>query len=282
MKKLSLCFFAFLIAFAPVVGAVDVNNGINDKIIVDGSPAITGEAVDAQLRLLEFVLATRLTVGQKYGFLRAIKSEAKQMDSEERTDFLESVSLVDSLNQLDVENQEEIRDMLKKEFDESSVESKGDPAADLYMSVLNEATSTVVKNKEFNVTKQAVFAFAEYIAFISNPDNPKWFNGKAIELIESRVKVCFSSLNEEEKETLENFHYAWYLIRAAWQNADASTRSKWLNNFKKLGLVSGNIPGVKDIKPALSVEIYGDLLDSATMSNIEPIEWSVGTKVKVW
>ena len=282
MKKISICLFALLIVFSSIANAADVNNGINDKVVVSGTPAITGQAVDCQLRLIEFALETRLTVNQKEIFLKAIKNEGATMDYEARTDFLEAVSLVDSLNKLDVEDQEEIRAMLKADFSKASNEVKGDPAAELYKYVLTDSNKTIVKQGELNVTKQAIEAFAEYLAFLADTNTPTWFNKKDVSVIETKVKIAYSTLNEEERETLENFHYTWFLVRAAWQGASQNLRSTWQKQFKSLGLKPANIPEVNSIKAALNVKIYGDLLDKATVDGVEPIEWSSNTKIRIW
>lgn len=282
MKKITLCLFALILSFTGISYAADVNNGINDSVVVSGTPAITGEAVDCQLRLIEFALETRLTISQKNTFLKAIKAEGITMDSEARADFLEAVSLVDSLNQLEVEDQEEIRAMLQEDFKKTSIETKGDPAADLYRYVLTDSNVSVIKIGEVNVTKQAVEAFAEYLAFLADTANPTWYNKRDIAIIETKVKTAYASLSDEERETLENFHYTWYLVRAAWQSASAAVRIAWQRQFKTVGIKPANVPSVNNIKAALNVKIYGDLLDKATIDGIEPIEWSPKTKIRVW
>lgn len=282
MKKIIICLFALLFVFSSIANAADVNNGINDKVVVAGTPAITGEAVDCQLRLIEFALETRLTVSQKNIFLKAIKDEGATMDYEARTDFLEAISLVDSLNKLDVEDQEEIRAMLKEDFGKASSETKGDPAAELYKYVLTDSNNSIVKQGELNVTKQAIEAFAEYLAFLADTKNPTWYNKKDIGIIETRVKIAYPSLTEEERETLENFHYTWFLVRAAWQGASQNLRATWQKQFMGIGLKPANIPEVNSIKAALNVKVYGDLLDKATIDGVEPIEWSSNTKIRIW
>ena len=64
MKKLSVMvlFIAFILScFAPVYSA-DINNGINDKYFGETNPVITGKSVDCQIRIMEFVVGTRMTV----------------------------------------------------------------------------------------------------------------------------------------------------------------------------------------------------------------------------
>lgn len=285
MKKIMLlCFSIFLCVLSfSVAKAADINNGLNDQVVVSGFPEITGEAVDGHIRIIEFILGTRMTLKQKEVFFEAIKNETASMEQEERENFIEVIELVKSLNLLDEADQESVRAMLEKEYVAGSIDLKDDPAARQFLMLQNDSQRPVVIQGTFNVTRQAIEAFAEYLAFISRPDNPIWPNEKAIDMIETRVKIAFASLEEEERLALESFHYSWYLMRASWQHTkDVNTKNSWKSDFASVGLRPGNIPDVKQIKKALSTDVYADMLDMATNNGIEPIEWSSDTKVRVW
>ena len=284
MKKFSvaLLFVTFLL-LAANVGAADINSGLNDEVIVAGDPPLTGYAFDCHIRILEFVLGTRMTVAQKGNFLEAVKKEYATMDKEDRENFLMVVELVDSLSQLDEEDQEPIRRDLEKDFQASAVELTDDAAAQQYAKLQNESFKLVVDQTDYNVTNQSVEALAEYLAFISQPDNPAWPDEKVNDAIKVRVKAGFASFNEEERNALDDFQLSWYLIRAAWQGTtDSAKKDAWRKKFAKLGLKAGEIPEVAKIKAAVSTDIYGDLLDTATRLGIEPLEWSASTSIKVW
>ncbi len=77
MKKIMLlCFSIFLCVLSfSVAKAADINNGLNDQVVVSGFPEITGEAVDGHIRIIEFILGTRMTLKQKEVFFEAIKNE---------------------------------------------------------------------------------------------------------------------------------------------------------------------------------------------------------------
>lgn len=286
MKKLNIMFLLFvfvLISFAPVFSA-DVNNGLNDKFIGETNPVITGNAVDCHIRVLEFVLGTRMTVAQKQVFVKAIIDETKNMDSDQVMDFLEVVGLADSLNKLNNTEAEPIRQLLLSDFEATvkALEGQNDLAANQYKKVKDNLSRTVVGDKETSVSRQSIEALAEYLAFVANTKNPIWPNDMAIEATAMRVRTAFNSYTKDEREALEDFQLTWYLVRAAWQNADSNQKIAWQKEFDKLGLKPGADATSANIKAAINVEVYGDMLDFATKLGIEPVEWSVKTTAHVW
>ena len=286
MKKISIFFIIFAFVFSCLVSgyAADVNSGLNDKFIGSTNPAISGKAVDANIRVIEFVLGTRMTVAQKQVFLKAIEEEVKGMDKEQLENFLESLDLADSLNQLSDQDAEPIRQLLEKDFNATvaSLEGQNDLASDQFKKVKANASERVVASKNAVVTRQSVEAFAEYLAFIANTKKPIWPSDLSVNATLMRIKTNFSSYTEEEQSSLEDFQLTWYLIRAAWQIADARTKAVWQKRFNKLGLIAGADVTSANIKAALSSDIYADMLDFATRAGIEPIEWSPKTKALVW
>ena len=286
MKKLSIMilFIAFILScFAPVYSA-DINNGINDKFFGETNPVITGKSVDSQIRIMEFVVGTRMTVAQKQVFVKAIIDESKNMDEEQLNDFLDVVGLAESLNKLSNNDAEPVRQLLEKDFDATVValEGQNDLAAMQYKKLKDNLAKIVVENKEIKVTRQSVEALSEYLAFIANPSNPVWPSELTVDATAMRIRTGFAKFSDDEKSALEDFQLTWYLIRAAWQTADAKQKAAWQKEFAKLGLKPGADVTSANIKAAINTEIYADLLDFATQAGIEPIEWSAKTTALIW
>ena len=282
--KLMVLFVAFVLCcFAPVFSA-DVNNGINEQYISETTPAITGKVVDAHIRVMEFVVGTRMTIAQKQIFVKAIADESKNMDEDQLNDLLEVVGLAESLNKLNNTDAEPVRQLLEKDFDATvaSLEGQNDLAATQYNKIKENLVKKVVSNSEVSVSRQSVEALAEYLAFIANTKNPIWPNELTIDATAMRVRTGFASYTEDEKNALEDFQLTWYLIRAAWQNADAKHRAEWQKGFDKLGLKPGADVTSANIKAAINIEVYSDMLDYATQMGIEPIEWSNKTTSLIW
>lgn len=285
MKNLSKIFIlvAFILSCF-VVNAADVNNGLNDKIIGETNPAITGQAVDCHIRILEFVLGTRMTVAQKQVFMKAIENQIKDMDQEQLNDFLDAIGLADSLNQLNNMDAEPIRQLLEKDFNATAaaLEGSNDIAATQYKKLQANIAEKVITTREVTVTRQSLEAFAEYIAFVANTSNPIWPNELSINTTSMRIRTAFANYTEDEKAALEDFQLTWYLIRAAWQTGSKEQRAAWQKEFNKLGIKPGVDVTSSAIKAALSTDVYADMLDFATQSGIEAIEWSTRTKAQIW
>ncbi len=286
MKKLNIMFIfvAFvIICFAPVYSA-DVNNGLNDKIVGETTPAITGKVVDNHIRILEFVVGSRMTVAQKQAFVKAIIDETRNMDTDQLNDFIEVNGLADSLNKLEQKDTEPIRQLLEKDFDATALalEGQNDLASIQYSKLKDNLAKKVIQTKNISVSRQSIEALAEYLAFVANTKNPLWPNDLAIEATAMRVRTSFPKYSQEEKEALEDFQLTWYLIRAAWQTASADQKAAWQKDFDKLGLKPGADTTSANIKAAINTEVYADLLDFATRSGIEPIEWSNKTTAQIW
>ncbi len=284
MKKINkmVLLVAFVMGCFMQSNAADINNGLNDAFVGSSKPAITGAAVDNHLRILEFVLGTRMTVAQKQIFFKAIEEESKNFDEDQTNDFLSSVGLADSLNQLSEQDAEPIRVMLEKDFDATASATEDDLATIQYKTLKNNVNDVVIDNGKIKVTRQSVEAFAEYLAFLADTNNPVWPDGLSIDATAMRLRTSFDAYSDEEKEALEDFQLTWYLIRAAWQTGSAEQRAAWKNDFAKTGLKSGADATSANIKAALSTDVYADLLDFATQSGIEAVEWSSKTTAHIW
>lgn len=255
----------------------------SNDIIVAGEPPITAHSVDCHIRLLEFVLQTRMTVTQKEKFLAAIKEECAQMTKEERQDFLEAVELVESMADMDEEQQETVMKVLEKDFQDSAADLPDDPAAQLYLALQNESFKMMIEYGESGITRQALDAFAEYAAFLANPDQPAWFDASASAVIEKHIIQNFNNLKEEQKDSLEDFHLTWFMIRAAWQGtADQKKKDAWRKKFATANIKSGETPDIKKLATVMVTDFYADLLDECAKLGVETFEWSPGTTFKVW
>lgn len=285
MKKLGFIFIIAAFIFSCFTSyAADVNNGLNDRFVGNTKPVITGKTVDYHIRVLEFVLGTRMTLAQKQIFMKAIEEESKNMDTEQLTNLADVNELADSLNLLSDEDAEPIRQLLERDFNATvaSLEGQNDLAANQYKNVRANLAEKIVETRGVTVTRQSVEAFAEYLAFVADTKKPIWPGELSKDATIMRIKTNFAKYTEDERAALEDFQLTWYLIRAAWQTADVKTKARWQKSFDKLGLKPGKDVTSANIKAALSTEVYTDLLDFATQAGIEPIEWSAKTKASIW
>ena len=286
MKNISILFLlvAFVFSCFVPLTAADVNNGLNDAYFGTTNPPVTGKIVDAHIRILEFVLCSRMTLAQKQVFVKAITEELKTMDKDQLNDFLGVTELVESLNKLSTAEAEPIRQMLEKDFyyTAKALKDRKDLASYQYLTIRENLGNRIVSYGETVVTKQSIEALAEYLAFIANTKNPTWPNDLTVNATAMRVRTNFGKYSDEEKGTLDDFQLTWYLIRAAWQTADAKQKAVWQKNFDKLGIKPGVDVTSANIKDAINPEVYADMLDFATKSGIEPIEWSSKTTAQIW
>lgn len=272
----TLLIAVFMLVFTSFTSAAE-------DIIVAGEPPVTMHAVDCHIRLLEFVLNTRLTVAQKDSFLGAIKEECGGMTVEEKEGFLEAVALVASMTEMDEDQHEAVQGVLTKDFQESAADLPDDPAAQLFLKLQTDSFKFVIKNGDSGVSQQALDAFSEYLAFLAQPEQTVWFNASTTEAINDTLIKNFETLTPEEKESLDDFHFTWFMVRAAWQGTqDAVAKTAWRKKIAAIGLKAGETPDLKAIKAALSTDFYGDLLDECAKLGVEALEWSSGTTFRVW
>lgn len=254
-----------------------------DKIVVAGDPPITVYAVDCHLRLLEFVLTTRLTVAQKNGFLTEITKACERMSREERADFLEAVALVESLSKLDDEQLEVFQAELADDFAKAAADVPDDVAAKLFKKLKDESSTKILEEGEIAITAQALDGFVEYLAFLAKPDQPVWYDASTAASIKTIIVNEFAKMEHADKDALEDFHAAWYMIRATWQNTgDQKKKDAWRAGFACCAIKPGMIPDIKMIKAALDEKIYGELIDGADEFGVEPYEWVASLTVRVW
>lgn len=277
MKKIAITLFV-LLSLCLVAGA----QLTSEQIAVSGEPPITWEVIDEHMRIMEFVLQTRLTIAQKESFVQAILVEASTMDAEARNDFNYAIELGENLDQLDDFQREQVRQVLEKDFMASMRAAGDDPAANLFAYLVNSANQAVIRTRADLVTRQSIDALAEYLAFLASTENPVDYTAEEVKAIQQIIVNGFATFNEEEKAVLDDFQLNWYMIRAAWQGAaDTQTKVTWRKGFARCGIAPGKLPDLAKIKMALSTDIYGDLLDYAAMSGVQPMEWSP-LSFRVW
>jgi hypothetical protein len=266
--------FAFLIGSAGFAG---------EKVIVPGNPPITMKAVFCHMRLIEFVLETRLTVAQKDRFLDAIKKECAQMPEQDRNNFLSACELVDSMALMEPAGHEAVKFVLKQDFESSAKSLPDDPAAVLYLELQQKAASEAVKVKDHIITRQSLAAFIEYLEFIANPENPQKFSEKTASAVKKSLADNILKLGEAEQAVLDDFQLTWFMIRAGWQKmTDQARKAALKKSFKDIGLNEYNAFELTKLSRVLSSETYADLLDEAARQGIEPAGWSADSSADLW
>lgn len=254
-----------------------------NEVIVPGNPPITMKAVNCHMRLIEFVIGTRLTFAQKNAFLDAIKNECAQMPEQDKINFLSACELVDSMKTMDSAGHEAVKFVLKKDFEDTAKGTPGDPAADLFLKLNNEYSTPAIKISEDIITNQSLAALVEYLEFVAFPMNPEKYSETAVNEIKKLIETSYLQLNEDGQAMLDDFQLTWYMIRAGWQaTTDQEALSRIQNDFKSVGLKPGMVPNLAQLKACLATELYADLLDKAAQIGVEPAEWSASSTFNVW
>lgn len=254
-----------------------------DVVIVPGNPPITMNAAHCHMRLIEFVLGTRLTVAQKDTFLKAIARECSQMPEQDKINFLSACELVDSMKTMESAGHEAVKFVLKKDFEDTAKGLPGDPAAVLFLELEKENSSTAIQIGENIITKQSLAALIEYLEFVAEPYNPEPLSESAVASVKKILEKSFLKLSEDEQATLDDFQLTWYMLRAAWQGTtDEVKLEKWAKSFISVGIKPTQAPDFTQLKACLSSTLYADLLDEAAKLGAEPSEWSVGNNLNVW
>ncbi|NLM16315.1 MAG: hypothetical protein GX221_01170 [Candidatus Riflebacteria bacterium] len=268
---------------SPVL-AVNMITGISpDEIIVSTKPPVTGKIADAHVRLIEFMLQTRMTIAQKLVLFRGMNAECPNMTPEEFADFASAPELLQGISEIIDSEIEAVRRMLLEEYIQAALDSPDDQVAKVFVQLNRDDDRKLIVREDLNITYQAANAFIEYLAFLANPDAPKWYNEKDAESIRMRLQVGFAGFSEDEQYALEDFELSWFLIRAAWQDpANQNFKNAWRKEFSSVNIIPGRLPSPAQLRKALSIDIYSDLLDRAVMSGVDPIEFSMTSKRMVW
>lgn len=224
-RVLPFCFLLLALFTAPAVAALP-------DVVVAGDPPITSLAVYDHIRLIELVLDTRLTTGQKEIFLATLKKECAEMDTEGRTAFLEASKLVASMKTMTPDQHQVVRDILREDFESTAADDQADPAAQLYMQVRDGATKIIATQGSDSVSLQALEAFAEYLGFARSPDKPEVLQPSERDGLMRAIAEGFSAFPEQIRRGLSDFDKTWHLLRAGWLTADEPTRLRWKSMLK--------------------------------------------------
>jgi len=248
-------------------------------VIVPGKPPITCWAVYDHVRLMEFVLGTRLTTGQKEVFLATLKKECAGMDGVGRAAFLEARELVASMATMAPDQREIVREVLREDFENTAGEDASDPAAQLYTQVRDGVSKTIASQGSYTVTLQALEAFSEYVGFARAPEKPEKLSGRERDGLMRALTDGFSKLPEASRTGLNGFDRTWYLLKAGWLAADDATRTRWKAGLKESadGAVSG-----KGIGMAIDLKLWQELKDVAAKAGETPDGWTATPALIVW
>lgn len=246
----------------------------SDDILVTGTPPITYKAMHCHIRLIEFVLNTRLTIAQRYAFLQTIKEECEQMPQADRENFLSALELAESMQTMDQAGHEAVRFVLKKDYEETAKGLADDPSAKLYLQIQQSLTTPAVKIEEDVITHQSFMALIEYLQFLGKPDQPLQFSESEIEQIRLQIQQNCLKLSEEELAIIDDFEMTWHMIRGAWQNT-AKNQIKDQVRAAAAALQMTSKPDFAKFRAALNAKFYGDLIDEAVELGFEPTEWNI-------
>jgi hypothetical protein len=233
------------------------------------------KAAECHIRLIEFVLNTRLTVAQKSDFLQAIIQECYDMPTQDRKNFLSAAELAEAMNEMNENGLEAVKFVLKKDFDESARELQNDPAAALYLKLARNSANEIVKVSNNRITNQSFAALIEYLQFIANPDEPPQFGQIARKKLKHTVQTQYKKLSEDTRTCLNDFQLTWYMIRAGWQ-LRPEKQLQWAKKFATLGITASDLSSPTKLNQALSADFYGEILDEAVKGGAQPSEWSDG------
>jgi hypothetical protein len=257
--------------------------GAVDEIIVGGRPPITMKAVDCHIRLIEFVLDTRLTVAQKDAFLNAIKNECAQMPPADRNNFLSACELVDSMSEMEANGHQAVKFVLQKDFADSATSLPEDPAAVLYLQVDKDGRQPAISVNNNIITEQSLAAFIEYLEFLADHKRSVSFSRATKGRIKGTLQRYYQSLKEVEQACLDDFQLTWYMIRAGWQlTDDFIKKQRWQSAIEKAEISENNSYEFEKIRAALNPEVYGEMLDAAARAGAEPLEWVATNSLNIW
>lgn len=269
-----LPFCCLLIAFfgAPAVA-------VPPDVAVAGDPPITALAVRDHVRLIEFVLDTRLTTGQKEMFLESLKKECAEMDSEGRNAFLEASRLVTSMKTMSPEQRQVVLDILREDFESTAADDEADPSAQLYMQVRDGTMKMIADLGSDSVSLQSLEAYAEYLGFARSPDKPETLQPSERDGLMRAIVDGFPSFSEQVRSGLSDFDKTWYLLRAGWLAADEATRTTWKTRLKE---IAGQASSGKGASAAADLALWDEMKKAAAAAGVVPDGQPATPTVDVW
>lgn len=216
-------------SFSGFLQAFDIN-----EVIVPGKVPICLSALFSHIRLIEFVLETRLTTSQKDRFREVMETECAKMDDQERLEFLQGEQLFKSMTTMKEYEIRAIKDVLAADYESTADETEGDPSAQLFKEVMAAVSDFLTESEEYHFSRQAFNGFVEYIEFVNGlPGPPKKLADKFVEQLEVSLKRQFPKLSELGQEKLNGFERRWHVFKAAWMAADSAKKTLWIVNVRK-------------------------------------------------
>jgi hypothetical protein len=251
--------------------------------IVPGTPPILMKDVRAHVRLLEFVLQTRMTVAQKEHFLAAIKKEAADFDTEAREDFRQGTELLESIGSMSEMQREAVRVMLQGDFLESAADNPEDTAAQLYLALAEQGTRVLAQVGSDTVTIQDLEALVEWAEFARKADRTEPLTSPERDAVRSLVAEGFAGLPPDVQKSLCGFAALWYQIRAAWQCATPDQKTGWQKRIDQAwGSASRQDLTVARLSGLLLPDVWADMDSVARAAGERPEGWIATASLDIW
>jgi hypothetical protein len=225
MRKLMMLWLGLFLTGAGILGATDEFS----QIVVDGKPPITFSGVMAHIRLIEFVLNTRLTTAQKNTFRDTIVREITDMNEQDRKDFLQAEQLLGSMRSMKEFELKAVYDVLRADYEDSAGTDPEDHSGRLFLEVMKNHQDHLAEGNNAVFSRQALLAFFEYLEMLASAaPSLREIPAQQATDVENAFQKNFPLLSETDQETLNAFDRRWHVIKAAWAGADAGRRQNWL------------------------------------------------------
>jgi hypothetical protein len=251
--------------------------------ILPGNPAITREHIQAQIRLMEYVLCVRFTTRQMNEFLDCVKAEGSAAGPELRNGLLQALELTQRLPTMDDDRKEAIRELLRADFEESAWESPEDPASKLFLRVMEDSQKHVAETAFLVVTQQALNAFIEYLEFCRGvAGRESSVTPEERDSVKRAIAAVFPQVSEDKKTALNGFDRTWHLIKVAWANEKSEKKESWQPLLQEAG-ASFTAPLEKAwLERVVSPQLWQDMASCAAVVGEEELGWTATQPVEVW
>lgn len=256
-----------------------------EPVLVQGDPPITLEVAKAHIRLMEFVLATRLTTKQKDVFIDLVKKECAEMDRSERGEFIQAMDLLNSMLPMSGPQLDSVREILRADFEQSADEVGDDPAAKLFFEVTGATQKKIAESPNFALSTQAFAAFVEYLEFCKGlPQSPAPLSDADKAKLQKSLESGFNALSDPLKATLSGFDRTWHVIKAAWKEAGSEARGKWQKSLQQPLSASGSTPLFESAWLGAGIQpgLWQEMASAAFLLGESETAWIATKPVDVW
>ena len=281
MKKIFSAIFFLFVFFLPFPGFCQNSS----QVVVEGDPPITMEAVKSHIRLMEFVLSTRLTTNQKNLFLGYVKEECKGMDKQSRSEFLQGMELFQSLSTMPSDQVTSVREVLRADFEQSADEVEEDPAAKLFFKVVGNLQKKISETQAGSISTQAFEALVEYMEFsCSLSGKPKTFSEEEREKIRKVLVSSFEKLTETAQAEMSTFERKWHVIKAAWASDSSPKKDAWTKLLVKPFSETSRTFTIDEklINQVVQPSLWEEIASSARVFGETESDWVASKTVDVW